>query len=113
MNTTETVYLSRDNTNVVAFYEDNVAMDFTGVTRVVLQLYNRNNVLQATADSNSSPTPISWATNEITFSINDVSISPGLYPAKVVIYDSTHPDGQVIAHPSSEDDLLVFRVVNA
>lgn len=113
MITTEIVYKNRDNPNVVAFYEDNAAMDFSSVTRVVLRLYNMTNVLQYTEDSDFSPVLISWATNEITFNINDLVLDNGSYNAQVLIYDSSHPDGQVIAHPQSQVDKLVFRYVTA
>lgn len=113
MATTEIVYKNRDNPNIVAFYEDNSAMDFSAVTRVVLKLYDRHGVLKHTEDSNTSPSLISWATNQITFNINDISLSEGKYSAQVDIYDSSHPGGQVIAHPQSNDDLLIFQLVNA
>jgi hypothetical protein len=113
MATTEIVYKNRDNPISVNFYEDNVAMDFTAVTRVVLKLYNSAMTLKLTVDSSTSPAPISWATNVITFSINDESIDYGAYQAEVIVYDSSHPDGQVIAHPQSNDDLLVIKYVEA
>lgn len=113
MATVEVVYKNRDNPNIVAFYENNVAMVFTSVTRVVLKLYNRNFVLQATEDSNNSPVLIAWATNLITFNINDLVLADGDYPAEVIIYDSSHPAGQTIAHPHSPNDRLTFRYVNA
>lgn len=111
--TNEVVYKNRDNPNIVAFYEDNVAMDFTSVTRTVLKLYNRNLVLQYTEDSDNSPVLISWATNQITFSINDLVLTNGRYNAEVIIYDPGHPDGQVIAHPRSPVDRLVFEYVTS
>ncbi len=110
---TEIVYKNRDNPNVVSFYEDNVAMDFTSVTRVVLKLFNRTLVLQHTEDSANSPILISWATNQITFNINDLALADGSYQAEVIIYDSSHPGGQVITHPLSQVDRLTFRYVNA
>lgn len=113
MNTTEIVYKNRDNPNVVSFSEDNVAMDFSAVTRVVLKMYNRNLALQHTEDSISSPALISWATDKITFNINDIALVDGIYGASVVIYDSAHPNGQAVAHPSSPVDRLYFRFVNA
>ena len=111
MNTTEIVYKSKDNTNVVAFTEDNVAMDFSAVTRVILRLYNRTLTLVSTVDSNDSPSLISWATNQITFTIGSVSVDDGIYKAEVVIYDSTRPNGQAITHPESNGDKLTFRYV--
>lgn len=113
MSTTEIVYKNRDNPNSVSFYEDNVAMDFSAVTRVVMKLYNRNLLLQHTEDSNSSPVLISWATNIITFAINDLPLAVGRYNAQVIVYDSQHPDGQTIAHPKSHNDRLIFEFVNA
>jgi hypothetical protein len=113
MITTEIVYKNRDNPNVVSFFEDNVAMDFSSVTRTVLKLYNNNLALQLTEDSDNSPSLISWATNEITFNINDLVISNGRYQAEVIIYDSSHPNGQVIAHPKSAVDTLVFEYVTS
>ena len=61
MATREIIYKSTDNDSVVSFYEDNVAMDFSAVTRVVLKLYNRLNTLQTTVDSADSPSLISWS----------------------------------------------------
>ena len=113
MITTEIVYKNRDNPNVVAFFEDNVAMDFSSVTRVVLKLFNVTNVLQYTEDSDNSPVLIAWATNEITFNINDLVLANGSYNAQVVIYDASHPAGQTIAHPQALTDRLVFRYVTA
>ncbi|MFW0778492.1 MAG: hypothetical protein ACN2B6_12325 [Rickettsiales bacterium] len=113
MATTEIVYKNRDNPNVVAFYVDNVAMDFSAVTRAVLKLYNRNNVLLHTEDSSTSPSLLSWSTNEITFTLNDVVLDKGRYFAQVTVYDSTHPDGQAIAHPQSPNDRLIFEFVHA
>lgn len=111
MATTEIVHKSRDNINIVAFYEDNSAMDFSAVTRVILKLYSRNSVLKHTEDSSSSPVLLSWASNQITFDIGSIDIAVGVYQAEVVIYDASHPNGQVIAHPESQDDLLIFKVV--
>ena len=91
MSTTEIVYKNRDNPNAVSFYEDNVTMDFSAVTRVVLKLYNRNHVLQYTEDSSNSPVLISWATNIITFAINDLSLAVGRYNA-CLLYTSDAAD---------------------
>lgn len=113
MATTEIVYKTYDNANVVAFSEDNVAMSFAAVTRVVLKLYSRSEVLQHTEDSNTSPSLLSWASNEITFNLGGISLSVGDYLAQVVIYDSSNPNGKVIAHPQSQDDLLIFKFVTA
>lgn len=112
MSTTEIVYKNLSNTNVVSFNEDNVAMDFTSVTRVVCKLYNRQNVLQSTIDSSDSPSLISWSGSEITFNIGSVDLT-GVYIAEVIAYDATHPNGQAIAHPRSQDDLLIFEYVAA
>lgn len=113
INTVELVFKNRDNPNIVSFSEDNVAMDFTNTTRVVLRLYNRNFVLITTVDSASSPSLITFATDKITFNINDLSVADGVLEAEVVIFDSSHPLGQVIAHPQSQVDKLSFRFVNA
>ena len=111
--TTETVYKNRDNPNQVRFYEDNAAMDFSAVTRVVLDLYNAHNVKLATVDTSDSPILITYTTNVITFNLNSLALSAGRYYAKVVVYDSQHPEGQILAHPDSRDSQLVFRFTYA
>lgn len=88
-------------------------MDFSAVTRVVLELYSNKNVLQHTEDSNNSPSLISWSSNNITFNISGLAVANGSYDSQVTIYDSVNADGQVIAHPDSPIARLVFRFVHA
>jgi hypothetical protein len=120
MQTTETVYKNRSNPNVVSFFEDNVAMDFSASTRLTLKLYNRNMVLQATVDTQDSPILLQTATdttvspnttNQIQFDINTLVLDDGLYLAEVIVYDASHTSGQAVAHPQSPDDLLAFKFV--
>jgi len=122
MQTTETVYKSRSNPNVVSFYEDNVAIDLSAATQVVLKLYNQNMVLKATHSSTDSPSLIQVTTNttvspnttnQVQFDINGITIAIGLYLAEVIVYDASHLNGQAIAHPQSPDDLLAFKFVDA
>lgn len=121
MQTTLNIYKNRSNPVSALFYEDLTAIDFSGATRSVLKLYTNDGDLAATVDSNDSPsliatgpyTGVSPNTNNlITFTLNSLTLS-GLYYAAVIVYDASHPNGQVIAHPESDDDLLSFNFVDA
>lgn len=121
MQTTLNVYKNRSNPASALFFEDLSAIDLSGSTQVVLKLYTNDGDLAATVDSNSSPsliatgayTGVSPNTNNlITFTLNSLTLS-GLYYASVIVYDALHPNGQVIAHPESDNDLLSFNFVEA
>ena len=96
---TEIVYKGADNPNSVTFYEDNVAMDFSATTRMVLTLSGAG----VTIDSDILATAIDWSagSGKVIFKLNDESIEPGLYKATLKVYDATHTSGQVIAHHES------------
>lgn len=121
MQTTLNVYKNRSNPVSALFFEDLVAIDFSGATRTVLKVYTMDGDLASTVDSNDSPSLIATGTNTavspntnnlITFTLNSLSLS-GIYYAEVIVYDATHIDGQVIAHPDSPHDLLAFNFVDA
>ena len=120
MQITEYIYKSRSNLSRVGFYEDLVAMDFTAVTRVVCKLYNLDNKLLQTVDSNDSPSLITWTDttvsphvlNVINFDFGSLSLTGKVY-AQVYVYDPSHASGQTLIHPRSDNDLLCFVFVDA
>lgn len=116
MQTTLQVYKGADNPVSAVFYVDLRPLVMQQVNRVVLKLYTLDGDLAATFDTdiNSSVmevgenTNVSPATyNKINFNLNDSELS-GMYNATIIIYDPLHTDGQVIAHPNSQYDLLSF-----
>ena len=120
MQTTLTVYKNRSNPVTALFYEDNVAMNFTSVTRVTCRLYNIDSVLVQTIDTNDSPVLITATDtaqspnvlNAIIFTFNSLSLT-GKFYSELIVYEPSRPDGRAIAHPSSPDDLLCFNFLNA
>lgn len=103
----EIVYQGADNPNTVKFYQDNVLMDFSSVTRMVLTFFGAPNVV----DTDISPSDIDWSggSGVVEFNLNDVGISPGAYSASLKVYDLLHANGQILAHPKGAE--IIFRFV--
>ena len=101
---TEIVYKGADNPNSVTFYEDNVAMDFSATTRMLLTFTGSS----AVVDTDISAI-IDWSSGGglVVFNLNDISISSGSYTATLKVYDAAHADGQVISHALGAE--IVFR----
>lgn len=110
----EIVYKGRDNPNTILIKQNlndgngSLAIDFTSVTRYTLF------VAGVTIDTDITAGAITGdALGQIILNINDVAIAEGEYYGRLVTYDATHTDGQVIIHEDqtsiSDRLLLSFR----
>lgn len=83
--------------------------DFTATTRIVLKLYDSNDVLQATIDSDVSPTAITWSggEGEVVFDLGGEGIAVGSYQAQMIVYDPAKPLGQLFV---DEGEIYSFNV---
>lgn len=85
-------------------------MDFTTTTRMVLELYDADDVLIDTVDSAISPTAIVWTANptegEIVLDLGGESLAAGNYNARLIQYSPTKVSGEII----DRGDLYTFDV---
>jgi len=104
---TEIVYKNRDNPNSVLVKQNNVALDFSTITRMVLSFGGNN----AIADSDVNSDFINWFDNGVVeFNIGGLDITTAApLSATLIAYDPSHSDGQVITHFESNE--LNFRFV--
>ena len=102
----ELVYLSRDNPVTIELREDTTLIPWAGVTRMLLTLEGSAVV----ADSDIAAELFDWTTGDgvLVLNLNDLAVTAGQYRATLVVYDATHPDGQVLVHKHSSDLLLLF-----
>ena len=91
---TERIYLGRDNINEILVKEDGADVDFSGVTRMVLEFEGSG----VSVDSALSNVFINWSAGKIILQLGELVIPPGRYPGTLVAYDLDHDDGQVIFH---------------
>ena len=92
---TEIVYLGRDNRSELEVSRAGVLMPWDGVTRMVLTLENGGS--DAVIDSEVQPAALSWQSpGKLVLKLGGVSLPPGQYPARLIVYDPTHPNGQVL-----------------
>lgn len=94
--TCEVIYKGRDNPVTVELKEDGVAMDFSAVTRMTLDIIGSG----LTFDTDVNATLIDWSagSGKVTFNINDEAVAVGSYRGRLVAYDALHTDGQVLTH---------------
>lgn len=91
----ETVYLGHDNTIDLILKAGGVAVDLTSVDTITLTINGAT-----IASENGATDPIRWiqlgyATGKIRISLGEQAISPGRYPAVLVVYDPSNPNGVV------------------
>lgn len=110
-NCEEVVFSGFNNVNTITVSEtvDGVTstVDFSNTTRMKV-LFDKSNVV---ADSDESTDSIDWSagSGKITFRFEELNITKGRYKATLIVYDASHPDGQVYFH--SDTDGLRFRFV--
>ena len=98
----EVVYRGHDNTVEVTLYDYNetqrkdVPLDFSAVTRMVLAFPTTQPVLAF--DSAITAGVIDWdvAPGTIRFNIQQYALPVGGYPAQIIAFDPSHPNGLVI-----------------
>lgn len=101
----EIVYLSRDNPNLIEIKQDGELIDFSAITRMVVN-FNGSSVI---ADSDSDPTLFDWSKGDgvVEFNFNNLVVEPGQYTATLITFDSLHTSGQVLLHHDCK--LLEFK----
>lgn len=91
--TTITVYNGYSNTCTVVFGIETAGVlslyDFSTATRMVLRLYDENDVNQATVDTDDSSDAMDWSggDGEVVFDLGGESIDAGSYQAQLAVYD--------------------------
>lgn len=101
----ESIFPSRDNLALVLFKQDDVAIDFSAATRFLLTFGSD------TIDTAIDPTAIviTVVPGQLQFDLGNLTLaSTGLQHATLIVFDSAHPNGQVIA--CIEDKLLSFTI---
>ena len=92
---TEIVYFVGDNCAELEVSRDGVLLPLDGVTRMVLTLENGSG--DAVIDSDAQPAALSWQSpGKLKFKLGGVGLAPGTYAARLIVYDPTHPNGQVL-----------------
>lgn len=102
---TEPVYISRDNVASKVFHEDKLdgngaqSIDFTAATRMTLELIGKS----FTVDSDTHAGAIDWSAGngKVDFKLGALGIAPGKCRARLVVFDPSHTNGQVLAHEES------------
>jgi len=103
----KSVYLGTDNPTNVTFYRDGVVIDFSGVTRSVVEFRETDVVVDT--DVVGQQALISLDSNGVgVFDFGGLAILPGVYSAQFTVYDALHDDGQIIV---GYDDGLKFKFV--
>lgn len=96
------VYTGHDNVTATQLqrYAVNkfVNLDFTAATRMVLVLIRGEGLQDYVFDSDVTVGIIDWAQGggRIEFDLSQFALAVGVYDSHLVVYDTQHPDGQVI-----------------
>lgn len=92
--TVETVYKGADNPNDLTFFEDGVAIDFSGATRITCEFGDTGVI----ADSDINPEYFDWTIGDgvVEFKFNDLAIADGRYKVTMKVYDPLHDPYQVL-----------------
>lgn len=106
------VYRGRDNIVQSVFTRFDgkrfLAMDFTGVSRMVLILPVENGN-QFVFDSLTSPTVFDWSLGggRVVFDLTAYGLPVGSYDSQLVAFDAEHPGGQVIVDGQDKARLVI------
>jgi len=98
---TEIVHNGHDNTIDLLLKADGVIISLSFVTKVDLVVDDTKTI----TDSTPNTGPIIWdeavtnQTGKMILALGDESIPPGNYDAKLILYDSSNPDGIVWSGP--------------
>ena len=89
----ETLYLGYDNGIDLTLKADDVAVDLSSVTRMIL----RDVACTWEVDSTTSPGAFDWSAGGgvISLILGDEPITPGAYSCWLIVYDPTNTDGVV------------------
>ena len=100
---TERVFTNRDNKPSIIVSQNGIPFDFSTVTRIVLFLVEDS----ITVDSDISPTSIVWSAGngKIDFDLSGLTPTAATQTARLVVYDPSHPNGQVFIHEDNAVNL--------
>ena len=104
----EVVYKGRDNPNAVTFKEDDVVIDFSAATRMVLSFKGSDVV----ADTDVDSTLIDWSSGAgvVVFNLNDLVVTTSRQlPSTLIVYDPLHTNGQVLAFMDERSLYFKFK----
>lgn len=112
MSATERVYKSatgmHDNTAVFSVSIEGESTPLAGVTRITCDLQPADEEI----DSDTSPNAITWTdAGVVTLDLAEHTfgtVPTGLQRCKLVAYDPSHTNGQVLAHRGGEDNQLTI-----
>ena len=107
----EEVFINRDDTNLVTFFEDNVSIDFSTVTRFELKIGTQT--VDTAIDASSIVTTA--VTGQLKFTLGVGLTTPltktdGPTATCLIAYDQARPNGQIIVSANSK--LLNFNVLD-
>jgi hypothetical protein len=90
---TEIQYIDRDNVIDLLLKADGEAQALDSITKMDLIIGSTT-----ISDSTASAFPIKWSTGttgKIQLQLGSQSITEGVYPAQLIVYDATYPNGLV------------------
>jgi len=105
--TVEIVYNDRDNENIVTFSDQNGAIDFTGYTRMLVRFDGSS----VEADTDVTASLITGdSSGNVTFDFGALGVDAGEYPCSFIVFDGSHPNGQVLVH--ADENSLSFKFID-
>lgn len=104
----EVVYNQRDNPNTVQFLDQDGSIDFSSATRMLLKF--KGSLIVADTDVDATLIDYSAGDGDVTFRLNDLSVDAGEYPSSLIVYDTGHPDGQILVH--ADENVLFFKFID-
>lgn len=108
---TETVYLGRDNRCELEISRNDTLIPWAGVTRMLLTL--EHGATAVVVDSDVQPDALSWQTpGKLMLKLGSVGLTPARYAARLIVFDPTHPNGQVLID-GYQPHALLFDVRSA
>lgn len=103
------IYLDKDNPTIVTFYKDGAVIDFTTMTRYVVN-FRENALVVDTNEIAFSGLITGNNLGVVNFVFGGLTIPEGTYTIELIAYDPSHDDGQIIV---SYDHDLKFRFIEA
>lgn len=113
--TTIRVYNGRDNVEIFQIRLDGAPVDLSSAARIVVHFKG----LDIVADSDENSDLFDWTIGDgkIGVMFGSLNLPEGQYPATLIVYDASHPNGQVVAHaddrPLFQNKVLDFKVFDS
>lgn len=104
----ENVFNQRDNKNIVNFSDQSGSIDFSAASRMLVKF--DGSVVEADTDIDPTLIDYSIGGGDVSFSFGFLGVLEGKYPASVIVYDGSHPNGQILVHATLQN--LFFKFVD-